>query len=94
MEMSSQPHPNSNNGAGNGMKERMETLQDQVFKLEEQKAETQLFHTALLDILHECQDNLTNSAIQTQNKIDDLQEQLDTAENLMKHLYLEKCKHI
>ena len=92
--VSSKPHPNSNNSAGNGMKERVEALQAKVFELEEQEAKTLSFQAQLVENIHECQDNLTDSATYAQSKIDYLRRNLDIANNILEQSCYPKGKHI
>ena len=94
MEVSAKPHPNSNNGAGNGMKEKVDALQAKVFELEEQEAETLSFQAQLVENIHECQDNLTDFATYAQSKIDYLRRNLDIANNILEQSWYPKGKHI
>ena len=93
MKVSSKPHPNSNNGAGNGMKEKVDALQAKVFELEEQEAETLSFQAELVENIHECQDNLTDAATYAQSKIDYLRRNLDIANNILEQSWYPKGKH-
>ena len=58
------------------------------------EAETLLFQAQLFENIHECQDNLTDSAMYAQSKIDDLRRYLDIANNILEQSWYPKGKHI